>query len=266
MSKSLFDARRKISQVNSLLRQNNVINAIQSLYGGLQEMLRQPLLKSEREEFEKLLTDAVRNVSSNKKVQEVFQMTLTYKPGDEVSLLENVRVLLDALEQVALGEAEKLFMEMEANKQRRFAEAEAALQAGNTAKAKEIFNALAAEHPKDVTLLVNIAEAYEKAGLLEDSAFFLEKASALDPQSAYIHNKRGILYRKMKRYDDSEKAFNAALAITPDDPYLYFNAGRLYVDWQKWPETHRAAQKALELQPGFNEAKMMAEYAAKRLN
>jgi tetratricopeptide (TPR) repeat protein len=100
--------------------------------------------------------------------------------------------------------------------------------------------------------------------MLDDAILFLENASALDHESAYIHNKRGILYRKMKRFEDSEKAFNAALAITPDDPYIYFNSGRLYVDWQKWPEAHNAAQKALEYQPGFNEAKMMADYVAKR--
>lgn len=265
MSKKLFDARRRISQVSSLLRQDNVINAIQSLYGGLQDMLREPLLKSERSEFESLLESTVRNVSSNKKVQEAFQMQLTYKPGEEAALLENVRILVDALEQLAIDEAEKRFMEMEADKKRRFDEGAAALASGNADKANEVFGGLAAEHDKDVSLLVNIAEAYEKAGMAEEAASYLEKASALDPNSAYIHNKRGILYRKMKRFEDSEKAFQAALAITPDDPYIYFNSGRLYLDWQKWSESHNFAQKALELQPDFNEAKMMAEYAAKRI-
>ncbi|MDL2285742.1 tetratricopeptide repeat protein [Desulfovibrio sp. OttesenSCG-928-F07] len=266
MSKGLFDARRKISAVGGLLRQNNVINAVQSLHNGLQDMLRENLLKSERDEFERLLTDAVRAVSSNAKIREAFQMTLTYTPGDEAGLLANIRILLDTLEQLALDEAEKRFMELEAAKQRRFEEGVTALGAGNTEKAKEIFNALAGEYGTDITLLVNIAEAYEQAGLLEDAAFFLEKASAGDPQSAYIHNKRGILYRKMKRFEDSEQAFISALAITPDDPYIYFNSGRLYVDWQKWPEAQKAGSKALELEPEFNEAKMLAEYAAKRVN
>lgn len=265
MSKGLFDARRKFTQTNSLLRQNNVINAVQSFYSGLQDMLREQLLKSERTEFENLLDQIVKNISNNPKVLAVFQMKLAYAPGQEKDLLDNIKVLLDALEAEALDEAAKRFMEIEADKGRRLAEGIAALEAGNAQRGKEIFNSLMAEHPKDVGMLVNMAEAYEKAGLLEEAAALLEKAAALDPGAAYIHNKRGIVYRKLKRFGESEAAFDAAIAITPDDPYLYFNKGRVFVDSQKWPVALSAAQKALELAPGFNEARMMAEYAQKRV-
>lgn len=265
MSKSLFDARRKFTQTNSLLRQGNAINAVQSLYGGLQDMLRQPLLKSERGEFEQLLEQIVKNLSSNQQVLQVFQMKLTYTPGQEKDLMENIKVLLEALEAMALDEAAKRFMEIEADKQRRFSDGAAALEGGNTERGKEIFDSLLKEHGKDVALLVNMAEAYEKAGMLEEAAALLEKAAALDPGAAYIHNKRGIIYRKMKRLDASEEAFDKALEITPDDPYIYFNRGRVYVDSQRWAEALSSAQKALELAPEFNEAKMMADYAQKRV-
>ena len=265
MSKGLFDARRKLAQSNSLIRQGNIINAVQSLHSGLQDMLREQLLKSERDEFENLLTQTVRQIGSNKQVLDVFQMRLEYTPGQEKELMENVKVLLDALEAVAIDEAAKRFMEIEADKECRFNEGVAALESGKAEKCREIFDALVKEHPNDVAMLVNMAEAYEKAGLLEEAATLLEKAAALDPGAAYIHNKRGIIYRKMKKYEQSEQAFNTALGITPDDPYLYFNIGRLYVDWQNWPKALDAAGKALELAPGFNEAKMMAEYAQKRI-
>lgn len=265
MSKGLFDARRKLTQSNSLIRQGNIINAVQSLHGGLQDMLREQLLKSERDEFKKLLTQTVQQIGSNKQVLDIFQMKLEYTPGQEKELLENVKVLLDALEAIAIDEAAKHFMEIEADKQRRLAEGCAALEGGQQEKCRTIFEALLKEHPQDVSMLVNMAEAYEKSGLLDEAAALLEKAAALDPGAAYIHNKRGIVYRKMKKYALSEQAFKSALEITPDDPYLYFNIGRLYVEWEKWTEALFAGEKAMELAPGFNEAKMLAEYAQKRV-
>lgn len=265
MSKGLFDARRKFAQTNSLLRQGNALNAVQAFHGGLQDMLREPLLKSERTEFEELLGQIVKNIAVNQKVLSIFQLKLAYTPGQEKELLKNIRILLDALEAEVIDEAARRFMEMEADKNRRLAEGVAALEEGKTSRAKELFEALAKEHTKDVGLLVNMAEAYEKAGLLEEAAALLDQAAALEPGEAYIHNKRGIVFRKLKRFDDSEAAFNSALAVTPDDPYLHFNLGRVYVDSQKWPRAVSAAQKALELSPDFSEARKMADYAHKRV-
>lgn len=265
MSKCLFDARRNFAQTAPLLRQGNAINAIQSFHKGLQDMLREPLLKSERTEFENILEQIVKTIAANEKVMKVLQMRLEYTPGQEKELMENVKLLLDALEAEALDEAAKRFMEIEADKARRLSEGTAALEAGNKERGKEIFDALVKEHPKDVALLVNMAEAYEKAGMLEEAAALLEQAAIHDPGAAYIHNKRGIVYRKMRCFEQSAAAFDQAIAITPDDPYLYFNKGRVFVDSQRWPEALTSAHKALELSPVFNEAKMMAEYAQKRV-
>lgn len=265
MSKRLFDARRKFAQTGSLLRKGNAINAIQAFHSGLQDMLSEPLLKSERSEFEGLLEEAVKNIGVNQQVLKASPMKLEYSPGEEKPLLDNIKILLDALEAQALDDAAKLFMEMEADKNRRFNDGAAALEGGNRTRGKEIFDGLLLDHGKDVALLVNMAEAYEKAGLLEEAAGLLEKAAALDPGAAYIHNKRGIVYRKLKRFGEAEAAFGDALAITPDDPYLYFNRGRVFVDSQHWSEALKDAGMALELAPQFNEAKMMAEYAQKRV-
>lgn len=265
MAKGLFNARRKLAQANSLLRHGSVTNAVQSFYSGLQDMLSEPLLKSEREEFETLLGQIVNSISSNQQVLKVFQMKLAYTPGQEKELLENSKILLDVLETAVVDEAAKRFIEMEADKERKLSDGITALEINNNKRAQALFDALLKEHPQDVSLLVNIAEAYEKHGLFEEAAALLEKAAALDPGAAYIHNKRGIIYRKMKRFDDAESAFSAALAITPDDPYLYFNRGRTFVDSQKWQEALAAGQKALELLPGFQEAKMLADYAKKRV-
>jgi len=150
MSKALFDARRKISQVNTSLRGHRIVNAVESLHSGLQNMLSEPLLKSERREFEKLLDDAVKSISSNKKFREDHHLLLTYQAGKERELLGDLRVLLDSLETLAVDEMEKKLQQQEAAKQARLMEGENALMAGDLEKADAIFCALANEFDQDV--------------------------------------------------------------------------------------------------------------------
>ncbi|MDL2285750.1 hypothetical protein LJB93_03295 [Desulfovibrio sp. OttesenSCG-928-F07] len=114
-------------------------------------------------------------------------------------------------------------------------------------------------------MLIKIAEACEKANLFEDAAYYLELAIKKSPDSAYIHNKRGILYRKMKCFNFAEDAFNRALSIDRADPYIYYNLSRLYADWEKWLESKTAAQKALDILPDFKEAVTMYKFAAIKL-
>ncbi|MCL1916150.1 MAG: hypothetical protein FWG17_05550 [Desulfovibrionaceae bacterium] len=265
MSKSLFDARRKIHHVHTLLRQNSVVNAVESLHSGLQDMLGEPLLKSERKEFERMLDEAVQEVMSDQKVKDFFQAPVNYQPGKEHELLAHLRTLMESMVALAADEAEKEIKRQETLKRDQLAEGVAALVDKRKDRAEEIFNTLAKEYEEDAALMVNIAEAYEQLSHLDEALVYLEKAVQLDAASAYLHNKCGILHRKKRNFASAEKFFHKALSITPDNPNIYFNSGRLYVDWEKWAETYEHAKKALELQPDFHEAHMMAEYAQKRL-
>lgn len=265
MSKALFDARRQIAQVSTLLRQNNVVNAVQTLYGGVQVMVTQSLLKSEKDEFSNLISESVKNIAVNEIIRSRFAMQIVYNPGEEKRLMEQLRILLDSLEASAVSEAEKAFQERERKKREKFQKGATELGEGRVEVGKGIFESLASEYPTDVSLLVDMAEVYEKAGLLREAADLLEKALEHDQRSAYIHNKLGILYRKTKAYEKSDEHFKAAILLVPDDPYIYFNAGRLYVDSERWADAHAAAVRALECDPGFAEAQKLADYAKKRI-
>jgi tetratricopeptide (TPR) repeat protein len=206
----------------------------------------------------------VKTIATDKKIREQAGFKFGYTPGSEVKLRDDLKILLDSLKAGALDEAEKLFRECEARKKYLFGQGVAELSAGKVNEAKGIFDALATEFNTDIALLVDIAEAYEKAGMLEEAALYLEKADKLDPGDAYIKNKLGIIYRKLRRFEASEAAFKKAIILVPDDAHVYFNSGRLYLDLKKWAEAKIAADKALECQPDFNEARMMADYAAKQ--
>lgn len=265
MSKGLFDARRQLSSVTTMIKQDKVANAVQTMYGGLQGMLREQLLKSERDEFSQIITNAVRALNGNEKIRTHFSIQISYTPGQESALLDTIRLLMETMDSVALEEADRMFKEREARKKAQLEQALADLAAGKVEAAKSVFATLTFEHPDDVSLLVEISEGLEKAGHLDDAILYMEKAAALDPDSAYIQNRLGILYRKAKKYENSEQAFTKAQTLTPDDPYIYFNKGRLYLDCEKWQQAKDAAMNALLLEPSFIEAEKLAEYAAKRV-
>lgn len=265
MSKTLFGARRKIGQVGQLAKQGNLSNAVQSLFYGVQTMVSESLLKSEKDDFVRLIEDAANTLNANKRLREELAMHITYSPGNERALLEELRMIMDTLDSAALDEADKLFKEKQKRKEAMLKQGVDALDADKPDEAKRLFNQLADEFPSDAALYVDMAEAYEKAGMLTDACFFLDKAAALDPSSAFIKNKQGILLRKLKRFDESEQAFLAAANIVPDDPNLFFNLGRLYVDWADWPKAADAGAKVLALDPGFEEAAKLVSYAQKRI-
>ena len=265
MSKGLFDARKKLGGVGAMLRQDKVANAVQMLYSGLQEMMREPLLKSERSEFTQILDTAVKDLNANKKIQKQFNITVTYTPGEESDLLETVRMLMETLDSMALEEADNAYREREARKKANLEKAIREIEAGNLPTARVICSSMASECSDDVVMMVDIAEAFEKAGCVDDAIDYMEKARRLDSKAAYILNRLGILHRKAKNFSESEKMFTEAESRTPDDPYLRFNKGRLYIDWQKWRQALEAANAALALQPDFAEAQKMADYAAKRV-
>lgn len=265
MSKALFDARRKLSSVGSLLKQDKIGNAVHALVGGLQDMLRESLLKSERSEFERLVQSAVDELNYNKTIQTKYSLRFEYKPGGERELLEDLRFLMEELEASDLESADRLSKELEVAKKARLSTLGAQLAANNTEAARDSARNMLEEFNDDANLMVDMAEFFEQSGLLEDAVVCLERARKLDPGAVYILNKLGINFRKLRNFEDSEYMFQKAAGLTPDDPNLHFNLGRLYVDWEKWPEAHKSAQKALELEPGFEVAGKMSDYAAKRM-
>jgi tetratricopeptide (TPR) repeat protein len=232
-------------------------------------MLSEPLLKSEKEEFSRFIDKALRDLNNNQQFKEELVLQLSYEPGSESVLLENLHVVLETLQSAAAAESARLQREKaEALKLARAAGLEAdkqALAAQNHDEARARAAELAREAQDDAGLLVDISEAFEQSGLIQDAIEHLEKVLEMDSQSSFLLNKLGILHRKGKNLDTSEKMFLSAQKYTPDDPYILFNKGRLYVDWQNWPQALEAAKSALSLSPDFTEATMLADYAAKRV-
>ncbi len=266
MSQALSGARRQLVQVNSMLRQNNILPAVKSARAGVLIMLQHGLLKGEREEFAQLISDAAAHIGNNATVRKIFPLSLAYEQGHEREFLEVLDSLLEVLSEEALESAQVSFDAAQAAKRDALAKGQAELDQGRHQEARRTFSDLAAEHADDADLRVDIGERFLKAGLLDDATGHLESAADMGGCSAYGYNHLAISMRKLGRFDAAREYFNKALALDDQDSNIYFNLGRLYIDSQDWEKAMAAGQKALELDPEFVEARKLAAYAEKKLN
>jgi len=264
MSAELTKARNQISQVNTYLKQGKPLPAVNALYEAVLAMLKAQLMKSERDEFAKLIEQAVYQLNNNKDLRALYPLVIPYNAGEEKELLETLRELLRELQANTVDLAQA---QMEMRQKRR----EEGLRQGKEMLAnKEFDNArkhlgsLVREFPNDAPLRAEVAELFMQAELYEDAFKYLDEALGLSPDQLHLYNRIGIVLRKLGQFDVGEKYFMRAVNYAKDDPNLYFNLGRLYIDWQKYDKVEKAAKLALKLNPDFLEAGKMLSFALKK--
>ncbi len=265
MSTELIKARKRLANVNTNLKKAKYMPAIQSIHEALTLIVKQPLMKSEKEEFAGILKDVVTNLNNNPGIREIYPLVINYKMGQERELLEAMRELLVEMQNVVTQTAQESAAEMEQRKADELAKGQEQIDQQDYDKAKTIFDALVKDHETDTDLKADIADRFLKAGRYEDAFSYLDAALKHDPNAIHLYNRIGMVLRKMKDFDTAERYFNRALELTHKDEYLYFNIGRLYIDWGKWDQVMDAAEKALKVNPGFKEAHKMLQFAQKKL-
>jgi len=107
--------------------------------------------------------------------------------------------------------------------------------------------------PRDLTILGNLAQAYQKAGNLEQAEATYKKLAEINPEKA--DNYYAWI---MKIYIDGQKpdkAIEAAKRITelkPKDEQGFYNLGYMYQQSQKYQEAIEAFNKALAVKPNYD--------------
>lgn len=265
MSVELIKARKRLSEVNGLLKQGKPMAAAQAVTQALLTILKNPLMKNERDEFTALLEQAVYNLNQDKELRRLYPLVIPYKPGEEKKLFQTMQELVGELESHVTEEAQHELANMERHKARELEKGQGFLDEQAYDQARSTFNNLMRAYKTDTGLKADIADRYLKADLYDDALGLLEDALQSDPQALYLYNRIGIVLRKLKQFDAAERYYLKALELTNKDEYLYFNLGRLYFDWQQWNKMRDAAEKALGINPGFKEAEKMRQYALKRI-
>lgn len=263
MSTELTKARQMLSMIRTYLRQSKPQPAAQALHSTLGIVLKTPLMKAEREEFERLIEDAVYSLMADGEIRKIFPIKLNYEPGKERQLLDEMHSLLEAFDSTIKDEAQDYLRLLEERRQNLLKEGEACLEKGDIEKANQVFKLLSTENKDDSELWGLIGELYLKAGRFEEAIAYLEKALQMSPELAHLYNKIGMALRKVQKFDVAEKYYLIASSYLGRDANLFFNLGRLYVDWGQWPKAIRSADAALALEPKFEEARKLAQYARK---
>lgn len=265
MSAELSKARQQMGQVRTMLRQGKTQPAVSAVYNTLITILKTPLMKSEREEFERMLDEAVYSMATDPEIKRIFPMTLSYSPGDERVLLETLRNLLETFDSTILDAAHEAKRLQEARKRKMLEDGEKYAQEDDLNKARDMFNRAARDYRDDPSYIGEIGELCVKYGLFEDAIAYLEEALAQNPSLAHLYNQIGMVLRRTKQFATAERYYLKASEYLGKDPNLFFNLGRVYIDWGKWRKAALAAGGALKLDPEFAEARKLKEYAERKM-
>lgn len=264
MSAELTKARAQLNKVGTFLKQAKPLPAVSALYEAVGAVMRTQLIRSEKEEFSKLITDAVLHLNGDRNLRKIYPLILDYKPGGEKELTEQLLDVLTELQATAVEEAKDLIADKEQRIQKGLAEGKLLIEEKRFAEAKDLLEKLSREFPHDGDLRARIAELFIGGELFEEAFAYLDEAIDLSPDQIHHYNRIGIVLRKLRKYDIAEKYFMRATGFAKSDPNLYFNLGRLYVDWERWDKAEKASRLALRLSPGFVEARKLLNYALKK--
>lgn len=109
--------------------------------------------------------------------------------------------------------------------------------------------------PDDVNITYRIAQAYEKAGQLEQAAETYYKLAELSPKDARVYYNTVItMYNSAKMPDKAAEAANKMVELNPNDPDALFNLGFMLVQMKKYEEAIEALDKVIALNPGMEYA------------
>ena len=266
MSVELTKARQNLNSVSSMLKRDKVLPAATAFHDGLVTYLKGNLLQNEKKEFSDLLDKTLYLLNSHPKIREVYPILLTFEPGKEKELLENIRELISSLQSNLTDTAILSLEEMEKQKKQALAKAYNHLKNKESDKADVIFRKLVREYSKDFELKIDITDMLINAEEYHKSIDYLKMAYKDNPGSVHIYNRLGMALRKLGKLEDSEKAYMQAVKINSKDEYLHFNLGRLYIDMQNWQKAMQSAQKAIKINPDFEQAKKMLSFTKNRLS
>ena len=128
--------------------------------------------------------------------------------------------------------------------------AQAYEKAGQLDQADAAYKNLAALNPSEaVTYYGRIVIMYDGAGKYENAIEASKKLIELNPKSEISVYNLGIMYLKLDRCDEAIATFKQALAIRPDYDYAYYNIGICYSKQKKPKESIDAFKNFVALVP-----------------
>lgn len=127
-------------------------------------------------------------------------------------------------------------------------------QQGRLNEAAVLYRRLLEQHPRD-TALLNLLGAAEIQLRRPDAAIaFLDRAIAIDSNSAAAHCNRGVALQDLKRFQEAVASYDRALAIRSDLHEVLNNRGVVLRELQHLAEALASYDRALTILPAYAEA------------
>lgn len=118
----------------------------------------------------------------------------------------------------------------------------------------------------DITITYKLAQAYEKAGQVDDAATTYEKLAQLTPEDAKrYYNMIIMMYNSAKMPDKAAEVARKMVELNPDDMEALYNLGFMYVQMEKYNEAIEAFGKVIEKNPGMEYAHLQIGYSYTQL-
>jgi len=127
-------------------------------------------------------------------------------------------------------------------------------QAGDSARAAEIYERILCEQPNHAGALHLLGVVHQERGDLEKAAACIGRAIALDGTKAVYHNNFGVVLRARGKLAEAEQAYRQALAIRPQHADALSNLAVVLHEQGRCDEALRLFQEALRLQPAHADA------------
>jgi len=107
--------------------------------------------------------------------------------------------------------------------------------------------------PRDLTILNNLAMAYQKAGLLQEAEDTYKKLAEVNPEKAENYYSWILkLWSDAQKPDKAVEAAKKIVELKPKDEQAVYNLGYMYIQMQKYPEAIEAFNKALVIKPNYD--------------
>ena len=261
----LVKARKMLNSVSTMLKKGKYMAGVQAVHDGLILFLKTQTMKNEKSEFEDILKRVTYSLNSDAELRKIYPLVISYEPGQERTLLDAMRELLQELQKALNEEVKDDLQAMATKKEQALDTGQRHLDDQDWGKAKNIFDQLIRSFGGDTDLKTDIADRYLNAGRYEEAFHMLDDALHDDPNAIHLYNRIGMVLRKMKDFGTAERYYLKALTLNNNDEYLHYNIGRLYYDWRKWAKMAHAAQNAVEINENFEEAKKMLKFAQKKM-
>jgi protein O-mannosyl-transferase len=110
-----------------------------------------------------------------------------------------------------------------------------------------------AAYDRRYALLIDWAEAYECAGMVDDALAKLHQAAMLEP-GAHVYQEIGTICAKHNRFPEALQAFAAAEKLDPNYAVLYANRGALYEKMRLYSLAVENYKRAIGLDPTIEAA------------